>query len=104
MVLPDCLNHRRRAGRQQALEGEPETRAPGPEGRLESLELETEVHEALGRLPEGDRQLLVLRHFLDHSYEEIAEVLRIPAKTVKSRLFAARQRLRAEFERRGLKP
>ncbi|TMQ55862.1 MAG: RNA polymerase sigma factor, partial [Candidatus Eisenbacteria bacterium] len=71
---------------------------------LESLELETEVHDALGRLPEGDRQLLVLRHFLDHSYEEIAEVLRIPAKTVKSRLFAARQRLRAEFERRGLKP
>ena len=104
IAIHDCLNHRRRAGRQQALEGEPETRAPGPEGRLESLELETEVHDALGRLPEGDRQLLVLRHFLDHSYEEIAEVLRIPAKTVKSRLFAARQRLRGEFERRGLKP
>jgi len=104
IAIHGCLNFRRRVGRQQALEGEPESTAIGPEGRIESLELETKVHQALDRLPEGDRQLLVLRHFLDHSYEEIGEVLRVPAKTVKSRLFAARQRLRAELERRGLKP
>ena len=104
IAIHDCLNFRRRTGRQQALVEEPETTAAGPESRIEALELETKIHDALDRLPNGDRQLLVLRHFLDRSYEEIAEVLRVPAKKVKSRLFAARQRLRAECERRGLKP
>lgn len=104
IAIHDCLNFRRRAGRQQALEWEPETTAVGPEGRIEGLELETTIHQALDRLSEGDRQLLVLRHFLDRSHEEIGEVLRIPAKTVKSRLFAARQRLRAVLEGRGVRP
>jgi len=35
----------------------------------------------------------VLRHFAGQSYGEIAEALAIPEKTVKSRLYSARQRL-----------
>jgi DNA-directed RNA polymerase specialized sigma24 family protein len=35
----------------------------------------------------------VLRHFAGQSYEEIAAALDIPEKTVKSRLYSARQRL-----------
>jgi RNA polymerase sigma-70 factor (ECF subfamily) len=38
--------------------------------------------------------VVVLRHFVFFSYEEIAGVLEIPVKTVKSRLFTARERLR----------
>jgi RNA polymerase sigma-70 factor (ECF subfamily) len=41
-----------------------------------------------------DRTVIVLRHFSECSYEEIARVLEMDEKTVKSRLFEARQRLR----------
>ena len=36
----------------------------------------------------------MLRHFSECSYQEIADILEIDEKTVKSRLFEARQRLR----------
>jgi RNA polymerase sigma-70 factor, ECF subfamily len=36
----------------------------------------------------------MLRHFSECSYQEIAEILDIDEKTVKSRLFEARHRLR----------
>jgi len=41
-----------------------------------------------------DRVIVVLKHFVSFSYQEIAEVLEIPVQTVKSRLFTARERLR----------
>lgn len=104
IAIHACLNLRRGSGRQETLEAEVETEEAGPELRIEAMELETEIQEALDRLPAGDRQVLVLRHFLDRSYEEIAEVLRVPAKKVKSRLYAARQRLRGELEKRGIAP
>jgi RNA polymerase sigma-70 factor, ECF subfamily len=51
------------------------------------------VQQALMKLPVEYRQVIVLRHFGDLSYEDIAEIVDIPAKTVKSRLYTARQRL-----------
>ena len=42
----------------------------------------------------NDRTVLMLRHFSDCSYEEIAGILDLDEKTVKSRLFEARHRLR----------
>jgi RNA polymerase sigma-70 factor (ECF subfamily) len=51
------------------------------------------VQQALTALPDEYRQVVVLRHFAELSYDDIAETLGIPAKTVKSRLYTARQRL-----------
>jgi len=45
--------------------------------------------------------VVTLFHFLQLSYEEVAEALDLPEKTVKSRLFTARQLLRGEMEKRG---
>ncbi len=42
----------------------------------------------------NDRTVLMLRHFSELSYLEIGQVLDLDEKTVKSRLFEARQRLR----------
>jgi RNA polymerase sigma-70 factor (ECF subfamily) len=50
------------------------------------------------------RALIVLRHFQGLSYEDIAEIVGVPEKTVKSRLFSARQRLRKVLEERGWRP
>jgi RNA polymerase sigma-70 factor (ECF subfamily) len=54
------------------------------------------------QLGEEDRQVLVLRHWLDRSYAEMAEALGLPETTVKSRLFEARQRLGRTLRRMGV--
>jgi RNA polymerase sigma-70 factor (ECF subfamily) len=51
------------------------------------------LREALADLPGRDRAILSLRYEDDFSTVEIAEILGIPAGTVKSRLHYARQRL-----------
>ena len=64
-----------------------------PETDCAQSELSQAVSVALQRLSLDHRVVVVLRHFLSLSYDEMAEVLDIPAKTVKSRLFAARRQL-----------
>ncbi|MDW8322349.1 MAG: sigma-70 family RNA polymerase sigma factor [Armatimonadota bacterium] len=54
--------------------------------------LKQQVDEALSQLPEPLREVLILREMHELSYEQIAQVLRIPVGTVRSRLFTARQR------------
>jgi RNA polymerase sigma-70 factor (ECF subfamily) len=59
-----------------------------------AADAEERVGSALLELKPDDRAVVVLRHFVSFSYEEISDVLGIPVKTVKSRLFTARERLR----------
>jgi RNA polymerase sigma-70 factor, ECF subfamily len=59
-----------------------------------AAEAEERVGSALLQLKPDDRAVVVLRHFVSFSYEEISDVLGVPVKTVKSRLFTARERLR----------
>lgn len=56
------------------------------------------VRRALALLDADERELLVLRHVEGLSVVELAGVLAVPVGTVKSRLFAARARLRALLE------
>jgi len=51
------------------------------------------IQAALMALTPEYREVVVLRHFADLSYEEISEAIGVPDKTVKSRLFSARKRL-----------
>lgn len=67
----------------------------------DALETEDRVGKALMDLKPDDRAVVVLRHFESLSYEEIADVLGVPARTVKSRLFTARERLRLTLLRQG---
>jgi RNA polymerase sigma-70 factor (ECF subfamily) len=52
------------------------------------------VRRALGRLDAGDREILMLREYEQLSYQEIADLLRLPVNTVRSRLFRARMALK----------
>lgn len=67
--------------------------AHGPLDALERSERHRQIQSALMALPLEQREVIVLRHFAGLSYEEIAAAAGIPAKTVKSRLYSARQRL-----------
>jgi RNA polymerase sigma factor (sigma-70 family) len=52
------------------------------------------LRDAVNRLERLDREILLLREFEQLSYAEIAELLRLPLNTVRSRLFRARTALR----------
>jgi RNA polymerase sigma-70 factor (ECF subfamily) len=56
-------------------------------------ERRAQVETAVLQLPHDYREVIVLRHFIDMSYEEMSEAIGVPVKTVKSRLHTARQRL-----------
>ena len=65
---------------------------------LLSHETEQLVRQALGRLPECSRTVLVLREMEGLSYEEVAEILHLSLGTVKSRIARARLALKQELE------
>lgn len=56
------------------------------------------VRQALERLDPTDREILMLREYEQLSYSEIAELLRIPVNTVRSRLFRSRMALKIQLE------
>ncbi|MCA2211832.1 sigma-70 family RNA polymerase sigma factor [Jidongwangia harbinensis] len=60
-----------------------------------------EVRAALSSLPERLRTVLVEMYFRERSVPEAAEILNVPAGTVKSRTFYALRALRAALEERG---
>ena len=93
MTVNESLNTLKRRKRMVMLDDEPGLPAPGA-GADRATEMQDRVGRALMQLKPDDRAVVVLRHFVDFSYEEIADVLEIPVKTVKSRLFTARERLR----------
>ena len=53
------------------------------------------VRDALARLDEDDREILMLREYNELSYQEIAALRQLPLNTVRSRLFRARMALKA---------
>jgi RNA polymerase sigma-70 factor (ECF subfamily) len=64
-----------------------------PDTILEDTEMYSRVEQAIGRMSEKLRSVLILHDKEDLSYEEISESLGIPIGTVKSRLFLARNQL-----------
>ena len=61
----------------------------------------SDLHHAIGQLPEQYRLVIVLYYFLGCSVEQTAEALKIPAGTVKSRLSKARSLLERSLENGG---
>jgi RNA polymerase sigma-70 factor (ECF subfamily) len=61
---------------------------------LQGRELEGSIRSAIDALPWEYRELILLRHYGELAYEEIAEVKAMPLGTVKNKLFRARQLLK----------
>lgn len=59
------------------------------------------VRQALDRLEPAEREILMLREYEQFSYSEIAELLRIPLNTVRTRLFRSRMALKEHLEPAG---
>ena len=69
-----------------------------------SAESHTDLHEleySLARLPIVEREVLTLFYLEELSLSEVADALKVPVGTIKSRLFRARRMLRQDMETRG---
>jgi RNA polymerase sigma-70 factor (ECF subfamily) len=79
--------HRRPPPEPRTLEDEPSA------GELERSDATLDAARLLARLPEGQREVVVLRYFHDLSEDDVAAILDIPKGTVKSRMHQAIARL-----------
>jgi RNA polymerase sigma-70 factor, ECF subfamily len=95
-----CLT---RMNRSETLESEPTDEGGDPEKQTGNSQLEAGLQAALMDIKPEYRTVVVLKHFLDCSYLEISEILEIPEKTVKSRLYEGRQLLKESLTRSGMR-
>lgn len=107
-IITNCyLDHRKRERNRQTLsldsapgseegEGPRDVEDPDakPDQEVESIQRRAVIGQALLKLPEFQRAMIVMYHMEELSYEEIAESLELPLGTVKSRLNRARVSLR----------
>lgn len=92
ILLNECLNTQRaRRGRMPLAEDLVLDRSPND--GVESDQRRRAVQAAILALPSDLREVIVLRHFGDLSYDDIADALHTSVSVVKSRLHTARQKL-----------
>ncbi|WP_199579647.1 SigE family RNA polymerase sigma factor, partial [Streptomyces sp. CRB46] len=85
---------RRRKLNEYPTEELPET--PGDTDAMRGTELRTVLWQALARLPELQRTMLVLRYYEGRTDPEIADILGISVGTVKSSIWRSLRRLRED--------
>lgn len=103
MTVNACLDEARSRRRLVPLEAVAEDAAPGadPEAAAEDASREALVRRAVMKLPEKLRIAVLLRHFEDLSYDEMAEALGCSAGTVASRLSRGHALLARELRALG---
>ena len=102
IALNESINWLKKSNRQEALDYETEDQGDGPEAMANDQQLGEGMEAALMRISSDYRAVIILKHVLGCSYIEISEVLDIPEKKVKSRLYTARQLLQERLTQQGL--
>jgi RNA polymerase sigma-70 factor (ECF subfamily) len=79
----------------------PDTNLPlncPPDDAPSSREIQLTIRHALAGLPDSYRQILFLHHYQGYSYSEIGAKLKLPLKTVETRIYRAKKALRRILE------
>lgn len=104
-----CKNHlRQKTNRGKVVTSSEMTAAASaprtarPDVLFESSETKKAVWSCINELPEKFKEIIILSHFQEMSYDQIAAILDIPRGSVMSRLYYARLKLREIFEQRGI--
>jgi RNA polymerase sigma-70 factor (ECF subfamily) len=87
----------RRQRHERAARAVPTQTPPG--ARLDRAETDREVHEAMSRLPERQRQVVALRVWSDMTFDQIGQVLSIPLSTAHALYGAAMRTLQNELKK-----
>jgi RNA polymerase sigma-70 factor (ECF subfamily) len=101
IAVNESLNTLGRRKPSEEISGEEVDGAPGPDRHAESDQTRRAIEAALMRINPELRSVVVLRHLMHLSYEDMAQTLAVPEKTVKSRLYSARQQLRTLLVHEG---
>ena len=104
IVLNQSLNIVGKRRLTTELNSETPARANDPEATCAASEMVQHLELALMQLEPEGRAMILLKHIEGFSYREIGEVLGIHEKTVKSRLFVARRKLRSILKQHGVSP
>ena len=99
IALNESINWLGKTNRLEPLTFDAADEGNGPEQELESARVSASVQAALMTIKTDYRTVIILKHFLGCSYVEIGNILEIPEKTVKSRLYTARQQLKGELSK-----
>ncbi len=94
IAMNESLNFVGQRQNLQRLDDAEVSKEPSPEETLDTAINSQTVQDALMKLKLEHRAVIVLKHFQELSYREISYILDLPEKTVKSRLFTAREQLR----------
>jgi RNA polymerase sigma-70 factor, ECF subfamily len=86
ITINRCLNWRRSRRSNPSLDELPESIFSGPGNPADQQAENDSVQQALTRLSQKLRVVIILRYYWEMSYAEISEILNIPLGTVKSRL------------------
>jgi RNA polymerase sigma-70 factor (ECF subfamily) len=71
---------------------------PAVDRKVIGRELHGKLHAAIAKLPNEQREIFLMREFLDMPFKEIADVVGCPENTVKSRMRYALEKLREDLE------
>ena len=102
IAVNESLNYIKQQSRTEDLDTDLISPENTPEESFSETELASTIQDSLMELEPDYRILIVLKHFQSFSYNEIACILDMQEKTVKSRLFTARQLLREVLIRKGV--
>lgn len=102
MAVNESINFLNKKRRHENLDMNLSTKDRSPDQHVATAELERVIGVALMSLSVEYRAVIVLRHFENFSYRDISYILNTPEKTVKSRLYLARQQLREILLKRGI--
>ena len=102
IAVNESINQLKRRGRTEPLAETLVASTRSPEEWMESGRIGQEIQAVLMTIQEDQRAVIVLRHFSECSYRQIGEILQIPEKTVKSRLFSARRQMKRRLEEHGV--
>ena len=94
ITLNESINWLSKQKRLEPLQHETAADSKSPEQEVDSAQLSAAVQAALMTIKADYRSVVILKHFLGCSYMEISDVLEVPEKTVRSRLYSARQLLK----------
>ena len=94
IAVNECLNHLKKRKHEVVADGDYAVSRQSPWDDVARNERGELLEGALMDLRPEYRVVIVLKYFLEFSYREISDIAGIPEKTVKSRLFTARQQLR----------
>ena len=94
IAINESINFKNRQRNKIELEPGLQSQIKNPEMITEESDISERIQSALEQLDITYRLPLVLKHFLNYSYKELSNILEIPEKTVKSRLYTGRQLLK----------